>query len=134
VFVYYVRDDVYSASLGEAPYSRALSELVCRDPPGTPPPLDSAHIGWRDNLCAARTFSLYVPSSASVDTLAEGVLYTIGLYPAAAAPTFDPQGFVNSCEQGTPVLGCDRYTACMNATPNPECDEFWQEIGIEPPQ
>lgn len=133
VFVYLVDDTLYSRSFGDTPFTRAVSEMLCSDLPIKPSPPTPPHLGWRDNLCAGRTLSLYVPGSTTADTLAQGIAYAVGLYPDEPEPTFDPQGFARSCEQGTPVPGCDRYLDCLTATPNPDCDEFWREIGVVPP-
>ncbi len=117
LFIYFVPDDTYAASFGpDQPYARAVPERVCRG-----------------DFCSEMTVAVYFPQTVATEVLAQGILEGLALHATEPRPTFDPQGFLESCQQGTPVAGCDRYFLCITPTPMLNCDSFWREIGLEPP-
>lgn len=137
LWVYSVPDELYAASFGSEPFTRATAEIVCRNPPRTPPtPPEPGHpyIGFRDNVCSPTTVSLYLPASIGTGLMEEAVLRALGLFPRKPDPTFD----LHACEQGTLVPGCREYLRCTSPlTPTgPYCEdeELWESLGLEPPQ
>ena len=114
VFVYFVPDTVYAASLGDfKPYAKATAETLCRG-----------------DTCTEVTVSIYAPDSISDAELANGVLGGLALEPRTPEPTFD----WSSCNQGTPRPECERYFYCLSVPPeDPRCKTFWQGARITPP-
>ncbi len=88
VFVYFVPDELYAASFGDAPYARASGEFLCGG-----------------GGCWDVTARVYVPSSAGSQPLAQGLVQALVLVPPPPPPTLDWL----PCELGTPAPWCNRY-------------------------
>lgn len=118
LFIYFAPNEAYTQAFGERPFARVSAERYKES---------------RD-LLPEMTVALYFPDSADTTTIASGILRGLALDRPTPEPTLEPDVFFEGCRQGTPIAGCDRYFLCITPTPVSPCDDFWEEIGVEPPQ
>ncbi len=125
LFVYFTEPDLYAATFGDDEFAWVDAELECEgDPDNTPAHFEDVP------ECQPVTQALYFPPWIDPDMLLFAVRGVLMLIPPEEFPTPD----WHACELGTPEPWCATYDACMSADPDPSCDEFWEDIGMEPPQ
>ncbi len=129
LFVYFVGSEMYRDEFHDLPdfvYFTGDAERRCdRDIGGDP-----ANLRDGDD-CSLLTQALYLPPSPDLDALIFTLQVALPLVPPGQIPTPD----WHACELGTPEPWCDQYHFCSSADLEATgCDEFWEDIGMEPPQ